>query len=498
MKQNIIIAAFLLVVLGWQGCSEFLTVDIPDSLTKEEYWKSKDHAEAALTGIYTNLGENIQTFIYWGGLRSEIYGLRSANEALTQFLNQDIRVTNSLCDWSKVYKGIYWANSFLKNVSLVLKNDRSFTMEEMTGMMGQAYALRALNYFYLVRAFKEVPYQSEPYESDTQAPYAAALPEEVVLDSIEADLSLALQMAPESFIRPDENYGYITKNAVRALWADVKLWRKKYQECIELCEEIEKAYAALTVVPDAWFSMFATGSSKESIFEYQYLDEGPSSPVGSLFYSTINANRPAYYYNVRKVYPQSGQYETIDTIRPQRTVQYVTYSTASFYGVFKYLGISATDGQYVVRDETGRRKVNFIFYRYREVLLIKAEALGALGRYDEAVEPINKIRQATGLETVTPEEIGTGENFMDKIICEHRTELGYEGKDWFVLVRIARNTGYTGLLIDRVGEHSSSSIKEQTLKAYLNNPESWFLPYYDTEVQNNLLLKQKDFYKGKK
>lgn len=498
MKKNIIITAFLFLVLGLQGCGEFLTVDIPDSLTKKEYWKSKDHAQAALTGIYTNLGGNIQTFIYWGGLRSEIYGLGSNSAELTQFINQDIRITNSLCNWANVYKGIYWANSFLKNVHLVMENDRSFTVQDMNEMMGQVYALRALNYFYLVRAFKEVPYQSEPYESDTQNPYAAALPENVVLDSVEADLSLALQMAPESFARPNDNYGYITKNAVRALWADVKLWRKKYQECIDLCEEVEQVYDGKTVADDAWFSMFATGNSKESIFEYQYLDDGPASPVGSLFYSTLIAYRSAYYYNVRKVYPQSGQYETIDTIRPQRTVQTFRSGLSYVNGVFKYLGISATGGEYVQRDETGRRKVNFIFYRYREVLLMKAEALAALEHYDEAVEPINKIRTATRMETVTPEEMGTGENFMDKIICEHRTELGYEGKDWFILVRIARNTGYKKLLTERVSEHSYSNIKEQTLKAYLDNPEGWFLPYYDTEVQNNLLLKQKEFYKGKK
>ena len=498
MKQKIIITAFLFLILGLYGCSEFLTVDIPDSLTKKEYWKSKDHAKASLAGVYTNLGGNIQYFIYWGGLRSEIYGLRTYATPYSQFVDQDIRITNSLCNWAGVYKGIYLANSFLKNVHLVLDNDRSFTVTDMNEMMGQAYALRAVNYFYLVRAFRDVPYHSEPYESDTQNPYAAAQPEGVVLDSIEADLSRALKMAPDSFDRPDENYGYITKNAVRALWADVKLWRQKYEECIELCEEVEERYDGQSVAADSWFSMFATGNTKESIFEYQYLDEGPASPVGSLFYSTLLANRSAYYYNVRKVYPQSGQYETIDTIRPQRTVQYVSYSSTSFYGVFKYLGISASNGQFVVRDQTGRNKVNFIFYRYREVLLMKAEALGALGRYEEAVEPINKIRLATGMETVTPEEMGTGENFMDKIICEHRTELGYEGKDWFILVRIARNTGYTGLLIDRISEHSYSGIKEQTLKAYLANPESWFLPYLDSEVQNNLLLRQKEFYKGKK
>ncbi len=129
---------------------------------------------------------------------------------------------------------------------------------------------------------------------------------------------------------------------------------------------------------------------------------------------------------------------------------------------------------------------------------MKAEALGALGRYGEAVEPINEIRLATSMETVTPEQMGTDESFMDKIICERRTELAYEGKDWFTLVRIARNFDYKSLLVDRVSEYSASTIKEQTLKAYLDDPESWFLPYWDTEVQNNLLLRQKEFYKGKK
>lgn len=502
MKQNIVITAFFIVILAFQGCSDFLTVDIPDSLTKKEYWKSKDHAKAALAGAYTKLGGNITRFIYWGGLRSELYFLRSGNAALTQFVNQDIRITNSWCDWSGIYKGIYWTNSFLKNVHLVRENDRSFTEKDMNEMMGQAYAIRALNYFYLVRTFKDVPYHTEPYESDTQIPYAAAVKEEVVLDSIEADLSRALQMAPESFVRPDENCGYITKKAVRALWADVKLWRKKYQECVDLCEELEEEFDGKMMTWDTWFSMFATGNSKESIFEYQYLDEGPTSTVGPVFYTDLGANRSAYMYNVKKVYPQSGVYETIDTIRPQRTVHQVEFASGSvitsFPGVFKFLGISADNGQFVVRDATGRSKVNFIFYRFREVLLMKAEALGALGRYEEAVEPINKIRLATSLETVTPEEMGTGENFMDKIICERRTELAYEGKDWFTLVRIARNTGFKGLLIDRVSEHSSSSIKEQTLKAYLDNPEGWFLPYWDTEVQDNLLLRQKEFYKGKK
>ena len=499
MKHKYIIIGFLAVLLGLQGCGEFLTVDVPDSLVKEDYWKSKDHAKAALAGVYTQLGANIQTFIYWGGFRSEIYGFNpNASNADYQFKSQDIRITNGWCNWRTVYRGIYWTNSFLKNAHLVMDNDRSFSQTNYQEMMGQAYAVRALYYFYLVRTFRDVPYHSEPYESDTQSPYGAVVPEETVLDSIETDLNRALAWAPESFDRPTENYGYVTKNAVRALWADVKLWRQKYEECVELCEQVDKDYSSKMLTQDTWFSMFSAGNSKESIFEYQYLDEGPESTVGALFYSTIRANNSAFYYNVRKVYPQSGMYNTIDTVRAKRTILPVITSSGAFVYVFKYMGISADNNQFTLRDQTGRAKVNFIFYRYREVLLMKAEALGMLKRYDEAAVAINQIRRATSLETITSEEMGTGESFLDKLICERYAELAYEGKEWFTLVRIARNTGYTNLMIDRVGEHTDVSDKEQTIKARLVNPESWFLPYLDSEVQNNLLLKQKDFYKGKK
>src|SRR3546814_20062580 len=106
-------------------------------------------------------------------------------------------------------------------------------------MMGEARALRALNYFYLVRAFLEVPLITEPYESDSQTFNTAAASEEEVLDFVEEDLEFALENAPETFENVNERYGRITKNAVRALWADVKLWRNEYQACLDLCLQLD-------------------------------------------------------------------------------------------------------------------------------------------------------------------------------------------------------------------------------------------------------------------
>lgn len=478
----------LLLLMGLQGCDSFLTVEIPDSLLKEDYWKSRDHAKAAISGVYKKLGENIPLFIKWGGLRADIYSSSSGD--MLKLLQQDIMVTNSIANWQNVYVGINWTNSLIRNVHMVEENDRSYTHEEMLDALGQGYAIRALYYFYLVRAFQDVPYRGEPYESDTYSPYTAASSEETVLDSIEADLSRALVYVNEGYDDDVKNYGYITKKAVRAIWADVKLWRKKYEECITLCEEVEKEYKGKMLNKDNWFSAFATGNSTESIFEYQYTDEGPTSTVGSLFYNDLSGNYKAFLYNVKRMYPASGGEATGDTIRFKRTM----YAGL----VFKYLGISSENGVYVQRDAASRNKVNFIFYRFREILLMKAEACGALQRYDEALAAVNMIREATLLENITLEEMGTGEQFFNNLICERVAELAFEGKEWFTLVRIARNTGFRNLLIDRVSEYSATTVKAQILRARLDDEAGWFLPYFDSEVEKNRLLEQKKFYIGKK
>lgn len=487
--RNRLFGFLLLLSIVLQGCDSFLTVEIPDSLLKEDYWKSRDHAKAALSGVYKKLGENIPVFIKWGGLRADIYSASSGD--MLKLLQQDIMVTNSIANWQSVYIGINWTNSLIRNVHLVEENDRSFTHEEMLDTRGQGYAIRALYYFYLVRAFQDVPYRGEPYESDTYSPYTAASSESAVLDSIEADLARALPCVSEGYEDDVKNYGYITKKAVRAIWADVKLWRKKYEECITLCEEVEAEYKGKMLNKDNWFSAFATGNSTESIFEYQYTDDGPASTTGSLFYDGgLSGNYEALLYNVKRMYPATGGKVTGDTVRFYKTM----------YGgkVFKYTGISVDNGTYVERDAASRNKVNFIFYRFREVLLMKAEACGALGRYEDALAAVNAIREATSLETLTEEEMGTGEQFFNNLICERVAELAFEGKEWYTLVRIARNTGFRNLLLDRVSEHSSTGVKAQILRARLEDEAGWFLPYLDSEVEKNRMLEQKKFYIGKK
>lgn len=205
MKKYIIHFVLIWVAAAGLNSCSFLDVDQPDNLVKDDYWQTKEQVNAALTGVYTSLHNNLVKLIKWGDLRSEIYNVGTANNLgnETEFVQQDISTSNSLNDWSGVYQSINWVNSFLKNARSTMGKDPSITEAEMSSWESEVYAIRALYYFYLVRTFRDVPIVLEAYESDTQNPYTAPSTETVVLDTVEADLKRALANAPETFDSPE-------------------------------------------------------------------------------------------------------------------------------------------------------------------------------------------------------------------------------------------------------------------------------------------------------
>lgn len=494
----------LLLLMAWAGmsCNSFLDRDIPDVLPDDEFWQSRSQVESARNGVYTQLGNCVTYFVNWGDVRSGLYAYSGKNNSSAmQLTNQQLLITNTWANWSTVYKTINYANSFIKNAERVLHYDP--TMDgEVQQMIGEMYGIRALCYFNLVQAFEDVPLHLEPYESDTQEVNVPASSSEVVLDTIEHDLQQALTLCAESYSGAD-NYGRVTKKAVKAIWADVKLWRGDYENCISLCEELEEEYAGKRVREANWFTMFSNGNSDESIFEYQYSRDGVHSPLYNFavyFYTDLTqgnyyGNYRAYSREMDKVYAGSGARDFSDTVRTAGTT-YCNNTTTTF-DVYKYLGIAAGYDELVYRDNMTCYDAHFIFYRFREILLIKAEALGMLERYDEAVEAVNEIRRTTGLEETSSARMGTGDNFFDKLLAERCAELAFEGKQWFSMVRVALHRNNPSLLIDRI-VNTDLHYTSSEMRSRLQNQESWFMPYYDTEEERNHALEQKEYYKGRK
>ena len=73
---------------------------------------------------------------------------------------------------------------------------------------------------------------------------------------------------------------------------------------------------------------------------------------------------------------------------------------------------------------------NFPVFRYADVLLMLAEAVGEGG---EAYDLINQVRERAG---VTPISAATPGTFEEKLLFERRLEFITEGKRWADLLRL--------------------------------------------------------------
>src|SRR5690606_41394629 len=61
----------LLIVMS--SCDQFLEVDTPDSLVKDEFWQHKGQVRSSLMGLYTSLHNCLDVFHSWCDIRSSLY-----------------------------------------------------------------------------------------------------------------------------------------------------------------------------------------------------------------------------------------------------------------------------------------------------------------------------------------------------------------------------------------------------------------------------------------
>jgi hypothetical protein len=83
---------------------------------------------------------------------------------------------------------------------------------------------------------------------------------------------------------------------------------------------------------------------------------------------------------------------------------------------------------------------------------------------------------------------------VDRLIMEEKAlEGGFEGMRWFDLVRVAERHSDPSMLADLVAK-KYPAYQQAEKKARLSNPNYWYFPYYQRNVDVNKLLPQKQGY----
>ncbi|MDR2475862.1 MAG: RagB/SusD family nutrient uptake outer membrane protein [Bacteroidales bacterium] len=507
MKKLKIYLLSMLALAAFLACDDYLTLYPDNAQTTDQYWNTKGDVEKVIASGYVKLRDNVHYMFLWGEARGT--GIDFMNIAdkepkagfeVRQLLTKQ---DNLLCDWSKMYEVINMANSVLKYAPSVTEKDPSFTVQEMNGYFAEAYFLRSLAYFYLVRTFKDVPLVLQPYVNDDEKFDLAQSSEETILAKIAEDLENVLasgaakEFYPETDVdNPRNSKGRATKWSIYALLADIYLWQGNYDKCINACTQIIGSGRVGLIGGDLWFTNYFPGNSNESIFEIQY-DYNALERQTNSFIDWFDYAKKGYYVVSNNTIMFLSETASLGDVRFSGTVDGVSGGT---YGIklWKYLGtLPYTSGANPVRNATNQNDQNFIIYRLAEIYLMRAEAYvmkGDAASYALAAADVTRVRERAGivqLFTFPSNELEA----LHLILSERVREFCGEGKSWFDLLRIARrnNYSYKEYMIWQVLSTLSPGQYSVT-RAKLLDSGSHYLPVSKKEMDANRLLEQNSYY----
>ncbi len=222
----------VLLALTTGSCEDWLTLYPQDRVVEENFWEDKNDLLGVRYAAYQNMQNTLNNFIVWGDLRSDSYTLNPVEhddqgnrDTYKKITEGQLDSTMAVYDWGGVYTTINYCNKVLAHGEEVLERDKQFTPSEWQQIKAEMTALRAFNYFYLIRAFKDVPYINQIINSDKEVSSFPTTNQLTILDNLIADVEAVKGQARNRFGLVSDTKGMITNSAIYALLADMYLWR---------------------------------------------------------------------------------------------------------------------------------------------------------------------------------------------------------------------------------------------------------------------------------
>lgn len=224
------------MALGATSCEDFLTLYPQDRVVEENFWEDKNDLEGVRYGVYQHLAGTVENLIIWGDIRSDAYAQndysdeQKSYDTYKKILEAQLDSTMGVYDWGSVYTTINFCNKVLSHGEQVLNRDPQFTRTEWEQMKAEMTAMRALNYFYLLRAFKNIPYSNEVINSDADTHPFTTTKQMDVLDILIKDVRSVAGKGRNRYTAIADTRGLITNTAIYALLAEMYLWRSALRE----------------------------------------------------------------------------------------------------------------------------------------------------------------------------------------------------------------------------------------------------------------------------
>jgi hypothetical protein len=445
----------LIALLYCTACSDWVELDPTDTITTEAAFDSPRELETALTGVYHLVASEAlagRNWLLFSDLMAQNASLRQAE--FEGFTNLRISSFNIRVEelWITSYRAVNQLNTLLAAIEVVAADDPDFTADEQQRMRGEAHFLRGAIYYYLVRYFAlphspatltdaGVPLVLEPVRSTTDFSYPARASIAAVYAQIEQDWELAYASLPPQAPsgKPGQTAAaaYLAKLAFeRGLRANADQWSQVVLDADhhQLAATPQAFYRQEGSAEEIWSAAAAIGNTNTAGLNWAY---GDATVQGTLIddgYEALLTSRQ------RSALAQAG-------------LQAVDLRGAAGEWIADPL-LSSDRTKTLKYEEPGSSADDAPLLRLAEILLLRAETVARLGRTEEALTLLNRVRrrafrvvEANGSFAGDPdpwvdyrsEDFPTPEDLLDAIVRERRVELAFEGNYLHDLIRLRRD-----------------------------------------------------------
>ncbi|MEH6307971.1 RagB/SusD family nutrient uptake outer membrane protein [Olivibacter sp. CPCC 100613] len=464
MRMNIKLI-FLLGVVLCSSCKKWLEMPSEKEFDSETIFDNVSRAEMAVLGAYSSTF-NRELYYQFGMGTDECFSTEGETNSKNQVANYVYNTSNiPTSTYTAMYAGVEYANVCIKNLpQMEAANEQEKRKLDM--LLGESYAIRAMNMLNVVRFFGDVPYPKIPVV-DVGTFNSSRVSRDTILDGCIEDLQKAIELLPwkgEGMVATSERF---TKNTAYGVLARVALYAAGYSlrwdlnsfapgsVSIAQRNDANRITQLYEIARDACKAIVDRGENNliayETVFRdlvngqynvetmLEYGQHGANSNDGSIGYTNGMFAHTNCMFG--KAQPAMGALPTyyfdFSEGDLRRDVAICNYSIASdnTRQMNNYAGMTIGKFRVTWKAEIGtainKRDINWPVLRYSDVLLMYAEAENELnhGPTALAVEMYEKVRSRAfnndrAKMGSTPSSY---EDFRKAIISERKLELGFEG-----------------------------------------------------------------------
>ena len=513
-KINLILIA-VLGIFAFSSCDDFLDrkpTNYGDSATAIQ---TKADAESMIAAVMNRMtssnyyGRNLLLYADAKGGDMVVYSNGRGNDALYNF-NHEYNSSAYGAFWSSGYDLILQLNTIINRSKEIVA---AGAIDNFNDVYGQAYTLRALIYFEMIRLYG-LPYTLHDPSKSLGLPLltdAIGIKDQPTRSTVQAVYTQIVEdlETAKDLISTSTKNGFVNYYANRAIAARVYLTMGNYGAALTAAQKVIDSGKFKLYTNEEWVESWQKQFGSESIFElFMNPNEGDlgNSSLG-LYYSRAKhfSSKATGYYGASDAYiarlaedPTDVRHGIMDFDEDcdayEESVLQKYYKEGQYAkrmgSCYKYLGgcdyfntgIGSSSahkaagvpyrGDYGIFPGDGKDNstaVNIKVIRLSEMYLIAAECALADGDADAAAEYLQAIRKRSpGLEPATAENVT-----LDMILDEKSKEFYGEGLRYWDMLRLGKEITFNDEILGFVTPHRTQTIDTKTFyKVILPIPEN--------------------------